>query len=258
MASLKTVAKSVVPDKYYLEMREMFFTLRSVFYSGQQFICPCCGGHFRKFLPCGVNPRPNAKCPKCGSLERHRLVWLYLKEKTNLFNENLKMLHIAPEILFAKRFSHTPNIDYISADLSSPLAMVKMDITNIEYEENYFDVILCNHVLEHVIDEQKAMKELLRVLKPNGWAILQVPLDSKRDKTFEDPTIVLPEDRERLFGQDDHVRVYGRDYKNRLEKAGFTVKVDSYVRELGSDMVSRYRLPDEEIYFCTKQKLRTA
>jgi predicted SAM-dependent methyltransferase len=145
------------------------------------------------------------------------------------------------------------NLDYVSADINSPLAMVKMDITNIPCEDNSFDTILCSHVLEHVMDDQKAMRELFRVLKPEGWAILQVPIDCERDKTFEDPNIVSPEDREKFFGLSDHVRVYGLDYKDRLEKAGFKVKVDHYVKNLGDDMVEKHRLwRGEDIYFCTE------
>ncbi len=148
-----------------------------------------------------------------------------------------------------------PNLDYISADLDSPLAMVKMDITNILYEDNSFDVILCSHVLEHVVDDQKAMRELFRVLKPGGWAILGSPMDLNRDKTFEDPNIVSPEDQIRTFGYPGHVRIYGRDYKERLEKAGFAVRVDSYVRELSPDTIKKYGLMrEEDIYVCTKSK----
>ncbi len=224
-------------------------------YIGKQVTCSCCNGSFRKFLSYGVKARENALCPRCESLERHRLLWLYLKNKTNFFTDNLRVLHFAPEYFFQKTFKSMPNLDYISADLTSPFAMVKMDITNIVYEDNSFDVILCCHVLEHIIDDNRALMELFRVLKPGGWAILQAPIDLKRDKTFEDTNIVIPKDRERIFGQEDHVRIYGRDYKDRLEKAGFTVKVDAYGRELGDDMIKKYGLmKDEDIYFCTKPK----
>lgn len=129
-----------------------------------------------------------------------------------------------------------------------------MDITRIQFEDNTFDVILCSHVLEHVLDDQTAMSELFRVLKPGGWAILQSPIDFKRDKTFEDPDIVLPDDREKAFGLPDHVRIYGRDYEDRLKNVGFSVKMDDYVRTLGIDMVKKYGLPeDEEICFCVKK-----
>ena len=262
MSSLKTLVKTSVPTKYVPALTEVYFSLRSVLYAGDQFTCPCCNEHFRKFLPYGgENPQQNSQCPRCGSAERHRLIWLYLKNKTNFFSANLKVLDIAPIYWFQKIFRSLPNLDYISADLVDPLAMVEMDITNISYEDNYFDVILCSHVLEHIMQEQKAMTELLRVLKPGGWAILQVPLDIRLAQTFEDPNIVLPEEREHFFGQYDHVRLYGRDFKDRLEKAGFTVKVDNYVKDLGIDVVNQYKLEEDEnryiskdIYLCTKDK----
>jgi len=142
---------------------------------------------------------------------------------------------------------------YISADLESPIAMVKLDITNIPFKDDSFDAILCSHVLEHIADDRKAMHELFRVLKPRGWAILQSPVNQKSSRTFEDPSVVSPEDRERIFGQHDHVRIYGRDYTDRLQSAGFTVKLDGYVKELGSDIIKRCSLKEDEvIYFCSK------
>lgn len=202
-------------------------------------------------LPFGVKPRPNAQCPFCFSLERHRLLWLYLKNKTNYFSDRLKVLHFAPEPTFRKIFEKMPNLDYINADINSEIATVKMDITNIAEQSNTYDVILCSHVLEHIIDDRKAMSELRRTLKPGGWAILQVPIVC--DKTFEDESVILPDERERIFGQNDHVRNYGRDFKDRLEEAGFKVKVDDYVKSLGARKIDQYRLDaDEDIYFCTK------
>lgn len=247
------LAKGLIPTKYHPNAGEAYRICRSFLYIGNKFVCPCCGWHFRQFLTHGVKPRKNAKCARCDSMERHRLLWLYLKNKTNLFSDNLKVLHFAPEYIFQKNLRSMSNLDYISADLDSPLAMVNVDIINILYDDNSFDVILCSHVLEHVIDDREAMKELFRVLKPGGWAILLVPLSNESDKTFEDPSIESPRDREHIFGQKDHVRIYGRDYKDRLEKAGFTVKVDGYVRELGDDKIKKHGLSeDQEIYFCTK------
>ncbi|MBI1923536.1 class I SAM-dependent methyltransferase [Candidatus Poribacteria bacterium] len=265
MNYLKQLTKAVIPKKYRSAIREKCqWYYRSLLYIGNQLICPCCKGHFRKFLPYGVQPRPNAQCPRCFSLERHRLLWLYLKEKTNLFTDCLKVLHFAPEYQFQKTFRSMPNLDYLSADLYSPLAMVKMDIANILYPENSFDIILCVHVLECVIDDQKAMRELFRVLKPGGWAIIQSSVNLKRDKKFEDSNIVFPEDRERIFNSKSAVRIYGRDYKDGLEKVGFTVKVDGCGRDLGIDMIKKYGLysiyvlnKDLDIYFCTKPKLKT-
>jgi SAM-dependent methyltransferase len=253
MNFLKSTIRYILPQKYILQIKYLRDLLTGLFYIGNKFICPVCGGNFRKFKEAGLIPRANEKCPRCSSMKRHRFLWLYLKNKTNFFDENLKVLHIAPEYCFYQRFSNQKNLDYLSADLRSPLAMVKMDITNILYEENFFDVILCSHVLEHIPDDRKAMRELWRVLKPGGWAILQVPIDINRQKTFEDPTIKSPEERRRFYGLEDHVRLYGLDYKDRLEQAGFTVKVDEYVKELGSETIKKYSLVERQnIYFCTK------
>lgn len=213
--------------------------------------CPICGNGVRSFLPFGMVERPNAQCPVCKSLERHRLVWLYFREKTNLFSANLKMLHVAPESQISERLRNLPNIDYVSADLNLRSAMVQMDITDIHFPDSSFDVIYASHVLEHIQDDMKAMRELHRVLSPQGWAILQVPILAER--TFEDPTVTSPEERERLFGQNDHVRIYGPDYRDRLQDAGFKVKVHPFARLLGSERCKRYGLVEsEDIYYCQK------
>jgi SAM-dependent methyltransferase len=203
-------------------------------------------------MPFGVIARPQALCPVCGALDRHRLIYLYFIHKTNLFcGDEKTMLHIAPESQLSRVFQDVDYIDYLSADLSSPSAMVKMDITNIDYPDCSFDVIYCSHVLEHVSDDSKAMRELHRVLKADGWAILQVPISG--ETTFEDPTVTSREMRERLFGQNDHLRQYGRDFADRLGTAGFHVSVDGFVRELSERQIIRLGLPrDEDIYFCTK------
>jgi SAM-dependent methyltransferase len=183
---------------------------------------------------------------------------LYLRNRTDIFSDNLKVLHIAPEYSLSKILGPRPNLEYVSADLDSPLAMVKMDITNIQFEDNRFDVVLCSHVLEHIVDDQKAMRELFRVLKPGGWVLIQSPIDLTRDKTFEDFTIVSPDGREKAFGLSGHVRVYGRDYKDKLEAVGFTVKIDDYVTTLDIDIVRKCGLDArEDIYFCTKGESKT-
>jgi len=183
-------------------------------------------------------------------------LWLYFKDRTNLFRDRLRLLHFAPEQVFEATFKSLDNLDYITADLYSDRAMVKMDITNITYGDNSFDAILCSHVLEHVMDDKKAMREMFRVLKPGGWAIIMVPILA--EATFEDPSIVTPEDRERFFGQWDHVSLYGPDLKDRLESAGFDVKVDGYVRELGKSKIRRYGLLEShDIYFCTKPRAKS-
>ena len=201
--------------------RDLWFWIRSLLYIGNRFTCPCCEGRFRKFLSFGVVSRPNAVCPRCNSKSRHRLLWSYLKNKTNLFCENLKVLHFAPEYQFSQVFSLLPNLHYITADLQSNRVKINLDITSLPLQDETFDVILCNHVLEHILDDEKAMLEMFRVLKPGGWAILQVPMDRDKTKTFEDDNIVSSMGRERWFKQKDHVRIYGCDYSERLKKAGF-------------------------------------
>ncbi len=226
-------------------------------YRGDRVSCPICGGTFRKFLPkvtpVGRPMRPNSKCPRCGASERHRHLWLYLQNRTSLFSEPLRVLHFAPEWIIQKKLRRCPNLDYVSADLDPNRAMVELDITDITYPNESFDVVLCSHVLEHVADDRKAIGELYRVLKPGGWAAVLVPIDHRRIKTFEDPGVLSAADRERLFWQADHVRLYGRDFKHRLEQAGFRVTVDSYRQEPAADVMRRYGLKrHDEIYFCAK------
>lgn len=221
---------------------------------GNNVECPISEISYRKFLPYGrLNPRPNALCPDSLSLERHRLMWLYLRDRTDFFTKPQKLLHIAPELCFIKRFKAMENIDYTTADLESPLADIKMDVHEIPFSDNTFDVVFCNHVMEHVADDIKAMSEIHRVLKPGGWAIIQSPQDYSRAETLEDPTITDPKERERVYWQNDHVRLFGLDYGKRLEKAGFQVTEDKYVMELPAETVQRYALPAKEIiYFCAK------
>jgi SAM-dependent methyltransferase len=166
--------------------------VRSLPSRGQGRWCPVCEKAARKFHTFGVVPRTDAACPFCRALERHRLVWLYFGKRTDLFRQTPgKMLHVAPEQCFEDRLRSRLGRNYVTADLADPRAMVKMDITDIPYPDESFEVIYCSHVLEHVPDDQKAMKEFYRVLKPGGWAILLVPITA--DKTFEDPAIVDPE-----------------------------------------------------------------
>lgn len=252
---LSTLMKSFLAEESLAKISYARRFILSLRYTGLRFKYSICLGHFRVFLPFGSTRRENAMCPRCGSLERHRLIWMYLQKRTDFLTSNLKILHFAPEDCFQRIFKSLPNIEYTSADLYDSSAMVKLDITDISFQDNTFDCILCSHVLEHILNENKAMKELYRVLKPNGWAILQVPI--MRQKSIEDPTIQTQEGRLKYFGQEDHVRVYGLDYKERLEKAGFKVKVDSYLKELDENIVKLYKLvpanePKENIYYCTK------
>ncbi|MDX1828590.1 MAG: methyltransferase domain-containing protein [Lutibacter sp.] len=215
---------------------------------GNKFTDPIDNKSFRTFLPYGYGKqRNNVLSPSTLSLERHRLLWLYLKDKTDLFTSQKKMLHIAPEQCFLKRFKKLKNLDYITADLYSPIADVKADICNLPFKNNEFDVIFCNHVLEHIEDDKKAMSELYRVLKPNGFGIFQIPQDLTREKTYEDFTITSPKERAKHFGQYDHVRIYGKDYFNKLRSAGFKVDEINYSAEINDDLVKKYCLVKNEI-----------
>jgi SAM-dependent methyltransferase len=226
----------------------------SLFLHGDKVECPVCKSKFSHFVPYGrLEPRDNALCPSCLALERHRLMYLYLQQRTNFFKDNLKVLHVAPEYCFIDRFEKMKNLDYITADIESPLAKVKMDLHHIPFDDNTFDVVFCNHVLEHVDDDVHCMAEMRRVLKPTGWAIMQSPQDWALATTFEDKTITDPKERERLFKQDDHFRIFGRDYNKRLEQGGWTVKEDRFVMEMPKKEANRFALPKEEIiYLCTK------
>lgn len=215
---------------------------------GSKFTDPIDGKSFRSFLSYGyaIN-RENALSPSTFSLERHRLLWLYLQRETDFFSKPHKVLHFAPEQAFYKRFRNQKNLDYTTTDLFSPLADVKADICDLPFEDNSFDTILCNHVLEHIPDDTKAMQELYRVLKPNGMAILQIPQDLERETTFEDDTIVDKKERTKIFGQYDHVRVYGRDYFDKLRSIGFTVKEEAYTTKFSKEEIEKYCLMDGEI-----------
>lgn len=242
-----------VPRRYLQLISPVALNIVALFYKGNNVECPVCANTYRKFLPYGRTARANALCPGCLSLERHRLMWLYLKEKTNFFSDRLKVLHIAPEHCFIQRFEALKNLDYITADIESPLAKVKMDVHAIPFEPDTFDVAFCNHVMEHVEDDIKAMSEIRRVLKPGGWAIIQSPINMGREYTFQDPNAITPAQREKVYGQNDHVRDYGRDYAERLRSAGFKVSEDRFVMQLAREKVSRYALPSEEIiYLCSK------
>lgn len=244
-----------VPRRYLQLVSHHVVKGLALFYRGRQVECPVCAHQFRKFLPYGRKARENALCPNCLALERHRLMYLFLQRKTNFFSAPLKVLHVAPEICFIDRFEQQPNLEYITADIESPLAKVKMDIHAIPFPEASFDVVFCNHVMEHVADDAQAMREIYRVLKPGGWGIIQIPLfHPLPEKTYEDASLTSPAAREKAFGQDDHVRLYGKDYGRRLEAAGFRVDENRYVEELPAEEVDRFALPKEEIIFYVEKR----
>lgn len=222
--------------------------LLAFFMRGNVYTDPIDGKSFKSFLPYGYEkPRENVLSPSTLSLERHRLLWLFLKTKTDFFSEDLKVLHFAPEQAFYKRFRKLKNLDYVTTDLNSPLADVKADICNLPFDDNSFDVIFCNHVLEHIPDDTKAMQELYRILKPGGWGIFQIPQELDREKTFEDDSITDKKERAKIFGQYDHVRIYGRDYFDKLRSIGFKVEEVDFTSELPAETIEKYRLAKGEL-----------
>lgn len=225
-------------------MRPIF----AFFLKGNTFTDPIDGKSFKTFLPYGYGKqRNNVLSPSTLSLERHRLLWLYLQHETNFFSEKLKVLHFAPEQAFYRRFEKMTNLNYVTTDLNSPLADVKADICNLPFKDNEFDVILCNHVLEHIPDDTKAMQELYRVMKTGGYGIFQIPQDLNRETTFEDNSITDKKERAEIFGQYDHVRVYGRDYFDKLRSIGFKVEEVNYTDKLSDEEISKYCLANGEI-----------
>jgi len=248
---IKKVFKTVlntIPRPLLIKASYLAKPVLAVLLRGNKYIDPIDGKSFSKFLPYGyVNQRENVLSPSTLSLERHRLLWLYLQNKTSFFTANKTVLHFAPEQAFYKKFRQLSNLNYTTTDLNSPLADVKADICDLPFKDEEFDFILCNHVLEHIPDDTKAMKELYRILKPNGMAILQIPQDLNREKTFEDNSITDPKKRAKIFGQYDHVRIYGRDYFEKLRTIGFKVEEENYAQNLTSEEIEKYRINKDEI-----------
>ena len=245
---------NLVPRPWLIQLSIWFRPLIKLYFKGDQFTDPIDGSSYRKFLSYGYqNLRQNALCPGTLSLERHRLLWLYLDRKTTFLTDSIRVLHIAPEQVFYKKFKSFSHWDYTTSDLHSPLADVKADICALPFEDNSYDFILCNHVLEHIPNDLKAMEELYRVLKPGGTAILQVPLEEDRENTFEDDAITDQQERTRIFGQYDHVRVYGQNYYNRLEEVGFKATAVDFIKEISAADIKRFALPTERIPVVTKK-----
>ena len=248
MSKIFKTILNLVPRPLLIKLSYWVRPILALYYRGKTYTDPIDNKSFRKFLPYGYeNPREGVLSPSTLSLERHRLLWLYLKNETNFFTDTLKVLHFAPEQAFYKRFKKLENITYTTTDLNSPIADVKADICQLPFADDSYDVILCNHVLEHIPDDTKAMEELHRVLKPGGWGVFQIPQDLNREKTFEDNAITDRKERARIFGQYDHVRIYGRDYFNKLRSIGFKVDEINYTEALGTNAIAKFRLASGEI-----------
>lgn len=259
MNPMKSVIKwalNHIPRPALQRMAGWAVPVMGLFYKGRGRECPVCGSKWRKFMPYGyVRPRPDALCPRCLSLERHRLLWLYLTRETDLLTSYPKTLHIAPEVCLMRHlcthFAPHPE-QYVTADLESPLAQLHFDIQAIPLAAEYADAVLCNHILEHVTDDRQAMRELFRILRPGGWGVVLSPVNLARAETFEDDSITDPVQRTRIFGQYDHRRIYGRDYADRLREAGFRVEEIDYASRFTSAERKRYGLPNDHLYLVRK------
>ena len=265
MEELKQKIKQLIPFWLGKKIRGTYQKTLGLIYKGSNYHCPYCKHDFEKMLSDGEDLpviskyqiigggfRKNCTCPRCYSKDRDRLIHLYLEKKTNLLTAPHRVLHIAPEAWLKELFQSMPHIHYTSgvkgADESD------LDITDLEMKDNLYDVVICNHVLEHVPEDITAMKEIFRVIKPGGWAILQVPFSPILDNTFEDSTQVSLAERSTSFGQYDHVRIYGKDYANRLESVGFKVELFNPKNEnWGKEYIEKYALnPKEDLFIVHK------
>ena len=248
---MKRITKFIlnkIPRPLLINLSIFLRPLIYLFFKGTKFTDPIDGKSYRKFLPYGYGKqRENALSPGTLSLERHRQMWLYLQNETDFFSKNYKVLHIAPEQEFLRRFKKMKNLNYTSADLYSPIVDVKADILNLPFENESFDVVFCNHVLEHIDDDQKAMSELYRVMRKDGWGIFQVPMKTSLEKTYEDFSIKTPKERQEHFGQYDHVRWYGMDYFDRLKSVGFEADANFYSQKFSKEEIKKFGLRENEI-----------
>lgn len=237
-----------------LRLLDLLLALRALLFLGRRYTCPCCGWRVRAFTAGGatLKTRELSYCPRCNSKARHRRIWLFLRQRTNLFTEPVHLLHVSPKYALSRRFVRMRGLDYVGADLNDrPNIHVRMDLTATPFRSAQFDAVICVHVMEEIVDDGAAMREIHRVLAPGGWALVSVPTRMD-DETYEDWTIVDPKERQRAFGEKAHVRVYGYDLVHRLEDAGFKVDVD-WAEDVDQQTRDRYGLRDDEnIFLCTK------
>jgi SAM-dependent methyltransferase len=241
--------KHAVPHRYRYAARQAFLRVAAVTNAGSGVECPCCGRRFRKFARFyGANDQ----CPGCGALMRHRALQLLLLDRLGVATIAGDIVDVAPDGSVGRRLAALPGANYVSVDLDSPLADVHADIVDLPFADASFDLALCLHVLEHIADDRAAIRQLYRILRPGGTAVIQVP-PSQLAVTFEDAAATTPEQRRRAFGQFDHVRICGADYAGRLEEAGFEVTLEDYVARLPHDTRRRYGLRlGEPFYLCVR------
>ena len=248
-----SISESLLPRSMRNQIKWFKNQLKAIPYRGTARFCPVCGKSSDRFRTHGNIRREDAQCARCEALERHRFVWIFFERNTDLFNARAKhMLHVAPEPALEPRLKKQLGSSYLTADLDPTRATLQMDITDIQFPNEFFDVIYCSHVLEHVPQDRKALSEFYRTLKPGGWAILLVPLQG--EKTREDPSIVTPEERLKAYGHPEHVRYYGADYADRLREAGFSVDIVKVQDVVSNDEAIRMGLTQASgnIYHCKK------
>lgn len=263
---MKKYLKKIIPYNFVQYLKKIKCNLETILYSGDNFECPICNKKYRTLkdggesLPffkdhdiVGGGRRKNMLCPYCLSTDRDRLVYFYLTTQKELHESLITLLHIAPEPSLKKYFETLPNITYYRGDKFEERyngfyydkGTLNLDLTDLQYPNECFDVIICNHVLEHIKEDSKALQEIKRVLKPNGWAILQVPIAKENQKTIE-YQLLPPEKRKSIYGQEDHVRLYGLDYPERLMLHDFKVEIWDISHLLNIDDITKFAINSEE------------
>jgi SAM-dependent methyltransferase len=249
--------------KHFLKMNILpgYLWLRSLKYLGNKVYCPCCGGHFSHFIEVGPKKEPML-CPRCRSNDRDRFFWFFLNKNPGFLRPGIKLLHISPETIYYKRFRKIPGVDYVAGDKfilqfasTYPKGTIYLDITDMpQYEDNTFDFIFCSHVLEYIKEDGKALRELYRVLKPDGKAVISVPIRFGHYDTIEDFNITDPKEQERLFGDTGHLRYYGEDYIKKVETAGFKPNFIPVADFISPEMIKKSVIkPKDIVHLCYKE-----
>lgn len=251
------LSKKIIPEPIRLFLRKLnwqrMYLMQSGNSSGPPVFCPIANKEYKTFVRLGNH----LISPDNGARSRQRLVWLYLKNEIGILTKQLKVLHIAPEVSYFGILKQQVNLEYTAGDkmmegYGEQAGVDNIDLTDLPYDSNYFDLIICNHVLEHIPDDLQAMSEMIRVLSPGGMAVLTVPINEELKETYEDFSITSPTERKKHFGQWDHVRWYGIDIKERLEQAGFTVDMNRYSENFSKEEYKRFGLCDNIIVVARK------
>jgi SAM-dependent methyltransferase len=249
----KQIFLFLIPKNILNKFEKQIRSLFAFCYKGSGVTCPICERDFKRFIP--LNPdkeHTNHICPRCGSAQRQRLLWLYLTAECRILSDSIYFLHFSPRPCLVNKLKTVPGLTYITSDPHEKSMDRQFDLTNVKDESEIFDLIVCYHILEHIPDDRKAMQEVYRLLKPAGIALFQVPY--WEDDTYEDPDIQTPDDRRKAFGQQDHVRVYGfQDFINRLSQTGFQVIPVKYGEKLGTQTCNKYVLDEKEVIFSCRK-----